>query len=541
MGKWKAIVAISLAQFVMVLDTTVMNVSLEQVVNDLDTTVANIQLAITFYTLTMAALMLTGGRLGGMWGRLRIYKIGAVVYGVGSLLTALAPNLAVLLIGWSFVEAIGAAMIIPATMALTASNYRGRDRAIAYGILGGIAAAGAAAGPLIGGFVTEYASWRYVFAAETLIMLGLLATAGSIKDSKVTGKESLDIPSALLSATGLGVFVFAILRSSEWGWVTPTGNGPTLLGLSLVPFLAALGLLILSFFLRRQEKLEREGKQPLLPSKLLKIAQLRGGLVMLSVQQLVLAGTFFVIPVYLQIVLGKGALETGVNILPLAIGVIVFSLLGARASGLYSPRILVRSGLMVLFVGILTILGSVGSNPDSTWFLIGMGLFGAGIGLGISQLGNTIMSAAPQKNASEAGGLQGTANNLGMSLGTALIGAVLLTGLTTSLEDTIQSDQRISAEVKQQVTNSTKQAPVITTEDAKAELQKTSLTASEQKAVLDDYEESMINALQRSFAAAALIALIALWFVRFLPDKPLVASKQAKRAPPKRKPRAARA
>ncbi len=541
MGKWKAIVAISLAQFVMVLDTTVMNVSLEQVVNDLDTTVANIQLAITFYTLTMAALMLTGGRLGGMWGRLRTYKIGAVIYGIGSMLTALAPNLGVLLIGWSFVEAIGAAMIIPATMALTASNYRGRDRAIAYGILGGIAAAGAAAGPLIGGFVTEYASWRYVFAAETLIMLGLLATAGSIKDSKVTGKESLDIPSALLSATGLGVFVFAILRSSEWGWVTPTGNGPTLLGLSLVPYLAALGLLILSFFLRRQEKLEREGRQPLLPSKLLKVAQLRGGLVMLTVQQLVLAGTFFVIPVYLQIVLGKGALETGVNILPLAIGVIIFSLLGARASALYSPRILVRSGLMVLFIGILTILGSVGSDPDSTWFLIGMGLFGAGIGLGISQLGNTIMSAAPQKNSSEAGGLQGTANNLGMSLGTALIGAVLLTGLTTSLEGTIQSDQRISAKVKQQVTNSTKQAPVITTEDAKAELQKTSLTASEQKAVLDDYEESMINALKRSFAAAALIALIALWFVRFLPDKPLVTAKKSQRAPPKRKTRTARA
>jgi MFS family permease len=196
---------------------------------------------------------------------------------------------------------------------------------------------------------------------------------------------------------------------------------------------------------------------------------------------------------------------------------------------------------MVLFIGILTILGSVGSDPDSTWFLIGMGLFGAGIGLGISQLGNTIMSAAPQKNSSEAGGLQGTANNLGMSLGTALIGAVLLTGLTTSLDGTIQSDQRISAKVKQQVTNSTKQAPVITTEDAKAELQKTSLTASEQKAVLDDYEESMINALKRSFAAAALIALIALWFVRFLPDKPLVAAKKSQRAPPKRKTRTARA
>ncbi len=541
MGKWKAIVAISLAQFVMVLDTTVMNVSLEQVVNDLDTTVANIQLAITFYTLTMAALMLTGGRLGGMWGRLRTYKIGAVIYGAGSMLTALAPNLTALLIGWSFVEAIGAALIIPATMALTASNYQGRDRAIAYGILGGISAAGAAAGPLIGGFVTEYASWRYVFAAETVIMLGLLLTAGAIKDAKVSGKESLDIPSVVLSASGLGIFVFAILRSSVWGWIAPTGNGPTLLGLSLVPYLAALGLLILAFFLRRQEKLERDKSQPLLPSKLLKVAQLRGGLVMLSVQQLVLAGTFFVIPVYLQIVLGKGALETGVNILPLAIGVIIFSLLGARASGLYSPRAIVRVGLAVLFVGILTILGSVGSNPDSLWFLVGMGLFGAGIGLGISQLGNTIMSAAPQKNSSEAGGLQGTANNLGMALGTALIGSVLLTGLTTSLDNTIQSDQRISAAVKQEVAKSTQQVPVITAEDAKAELKNTSLTSAEQKAVLDDYEQSMIKALKRAFTVAALIALIALWFVRFLPDKPLVASKQAKRAPPRRKPRAARA
>jgi len=240
-------------------------------------------------------------------------------------------------------------------------------------------------------------------------------------------------------------------------------------------------------------------------------------------------------------VLGKGALETGVNILPLAVGVIVFSLLGARASGLYSPRVLVRSGLVVLFIGILTILGSVGPDSDSVWFLIGMGLFGAGIGLGISQLGNTIMSAAPQKNSSEAGGLQGTANNLGMALGTALIGSVLLTGLTTSLNDTIQSDQRISAEVKQEVAKTTKQAPVITTEDAKQELQKTSLTANEQQAVLDDYEQSMIKALKRAFGVAALIALIALWFVRFLPDKPLVAAKKSPRAPPKRKTRTARA
>ena len=531
MGKWKAIVAISLAQFVMVLDTTVMNVSLEQVVRDLDSSISQLQVAITFYTLTMAALMLTGGRLGGIWGRLNTYRIGVVVYGIGSLVTALAPNFAVLFLGWSIVEALGAVLIIPATVALTSSNYKGRDRAIAFGLLGGISAAGAAAGPLIGGFVTEYASWRYVFAAESLIMVGLLATSGAIKDAPKSAGERLDVPSVALSATGLGLIVYGVLRASVWGWITPEPGAPSLLGLSLVPWMVSLGLLVLGIFLRRQLALERDNRKPLLPSSLVKVAQLRGGLIMMVVQQLLLAGTFFVIPVYLQIVLGKGSLETGLRILPLALGVMVASMVGARLSERFSPRQIVRVGLGVLFVGIVTILGSVNAKLDSGLFIAGMAIFGVGIGAGISQLGNTIMSAAPQKHASEAGGLQGTASNLGMSLGTALIGAVLLTGLNSALVDTIQSDPRISQKVKNEVSSATELVPVITEKQAKQELAKSGLSQSEQTAALDDYETSLITALRQALFVAAFVALIAIWFVRLLPDKPLVTAK-AKRAPP---------
>ncbi|MFM8526550.1 MAG: MFS transporter [bacterium] len=538
MGKWKAIVAISLAQFVMVLDTTVMNVSLEQVVRDLDSTISQLQVAITFYTLTMAALMLTGGRLGGIWGRLNTYRIGLVVYGVGSLITALAPSFEVLFLGWSIVEALGAVLIIPATVALTSSNYKGRDRAIAFGLLGGISAAGAAAGPLIGGLVTEYASWRYVFAAESVIMVGLLLTASAIKDAPKSADESLDRPSVALSAFGLGLIVYGVLRASVWGWITPEPGEPSLLGLSLVPWLVSFGLLVLGVFLRRQLSLERDGRKPLLPSSLIKIAQLRGGLMMLVVQQLLLAGTFFVIPVYLQIVLGKSSLETGLRILPLALGVMAASMIGARLSERFSPRQIVRVGLGILFVGIVTILGSVNAKLDSGLFIAGMAIFGIGVGAGISQLGNTIMSAAPQKHASEAGGLQGTASNLGMSLGTALIGAVLLTGLNAALVDNIQNDPRISQQVKNEVSSATAMAPVITQEQAKQELAKSGLTESEQVAALDDYETSLISALRQALFVAAFLALISIWFVRLLPDRPLVAARGSRAPPPrvKRKP-----
>ncbi|MEI7560698.1 MAG: MFS transporter, partial [Actinomycetes bacterium] len=174
-GKWIPVIVLAIAQFIMVLDTTVMNVSISAVVEDLNTTISGVQLAITSYALVMGAFMMTGGKLGDILGRRKAFAIGLMIYGTGSLITALSPNLPVLLLGWSLVEGLGATLVMPAIMALTAAMYTGKDRAVAYGLLGGIAGAGAAAGPLIGGYVTTTFSWRYVFAAETVIVIGLLA------------------------------------------------------------------------------------------------------------------------------------------------------------------------------------------------------------------------------------------------------------------------------------------------------------------------------------------------------------------------------
>ncbi len=332
------------AQFVMVLDTSVMNVAISQIVDDLDTTIQGVQTAITMYTLVMAAFMLLGAKLGDILGRNRGFAIGLAIYGAGSLTTALSPNLGVLLIGWSGVEGFGAVLVIPAIAALTAASYEGRERALAYALLGGVAAVAIAAGPLIGGWVTTEFSWRYVFAAETVVVILLLLVRGQIpRAAAAERRPRLDIVGVALSASGLGLIVFAILRSSVWGFVQPrtppTINGTeiTPLGFSPVPFLVLGGLALLGGFFVWEQRRARLGRDQLLDPTLLRVAQLRAGLSSLLGQQLVLMGTFFVIPVYLQVVLGFDAFETGKRLLPLSGAMLVFALLGPRmAAG--APR-----------------------------------------------------------------------------------------------------------------------------------------------------------------------------------------------------------
>ena len=236
LGVWLPIIILGSAQFVMVLDSSVMNVSISQIVEDLDTTVAGVQLAITAYTLVMAAFMLVGARLGDIWGRDTTFAVGLAVYGLGSLTTALSPNLSVLLVGWSLVEGLGAVLVIPAIAALTVANYEGRMRALAYGIIGGVSGAAVAAGPLIGGWVTTTFSWRYVFAAETVVVVAILLVRRRMKPApRLAQPPRLDLVGAALSAAGLGLAVFGILKSSEWGWVEPIGT-PTVAGHELTPF-----------------------------------------------------------------------------------------------------------------------------------------------------------------------------------------------------------------------------------------------------------------------------------------------------------------
>ena len=507
------------AQFIMVLDTTVMNVSISQIVEDLHTTVVGLQTAITVYTLVMAAFMLIGGKLGDRWGAKRAYILGMLIYGLGSLITALSPNIQVLLVGWSFIEGFGAVLVIPAIAALTAITYSGRQRAIAYGIIGGVCGASAAIGPLIGGWVTANYTWRLVFAAETVTVLTLMLFLKAIPATK--GRQlKLDGLGAFLSAAGLGIAVFGILLSSQWGWVTPKSGAPfTILGLSPVFWFIILGLILLGAFSRHEESMVQAGKEPLLDMGLLQIPRLRAGLVTLLSQQLIIMSTFFVLPLYLQSVLGYDALETGKRILPLSISLFLFALGGSTMTGRYSPKRIVETGLTAMVIGEILMIGLISPDLKSLGFSIALALVGGGLGLMASQLSNVNMSSVPPERGSEVGGLQGTFQNLGASLGTALIGSILLASLVTNFTTTILMDPALAPMAQDVAAVAEANANFVTVEQVSSSAEAAGLPPEQVAAITIAYSDAQITALKASFAGIAFFSLLALAYVRRLPTK----------------------
>jgi MFS family permease len=529
MAKWLPMIILASAQFVMVLDSSVMNVAISQIVDDLDTSIQGVQTAITMYTLVMAAFMLLGAKLGDILGRNRAFAIGLGIYGIGSLTTALSPNLAVLLVGWSGIEGFGAVLVVPAIASLTAASYKGKDRALAYALLGAVAAIAVAAGPLIGGWVTTEFTWRYVFAAETVVVIGILLLRKRIAQAPVAERRPrLDGVGVALSSLGLGVIVFAILRSSVWGFVQPR-NPPTIngteitpLGFSPVPFLVLAGLALLAAFTVWQRRRARLGEDQLLDTTLLEEPRLRAGLSTLVGQQLVLMGTFFVIPVYLQVVLGLDAFETGKRLLPLSVAMLVFAMLGPRIAGRRSPRTVAQAGLVAVSIGAIVMLATLDVTLNDTGFKVALALIGAGAGLLASQLGNVIMSSVPPAKSNEGGGLQGTAQNLGSSLGTAIIGAVLLASLATGFGERVTDNDAIPAEAQEAIVANTESGiDIVPVADVEQAALDGGLTSVEAQAVATDYGDAQLQALRLALGAVALAALLSLWFTGRLPTESL--------------------
>ena len=515
------------AQFVMVLDSSVMNVSISQIVADLDTTIQGVQLAITAYTLVMAALMLAGAKLGDILGRDRTFAIGLAVYGLGSFTTAISPNLGVLLLGWSLVEGIGAALVVPAIVSLIAATYSGKQRALAFGIVGGVAGAAVAAGPLIGGWVTTELSWRYVFAGEVVIVIAiLLLRRRLVQVPAVARPPKLDVIGVLLSAAGLGFVVFGILKSSEWGLVEPRGamtvggTEITPFGFSVVPFLLLLGAGILAAFVLWEERRERAGRDVLLDRALLRIPPLRAGLLTLMMQQLILLGTFFVMPVYLQVVLGLDAFETGKRLFPMSVTMFIAALLGPRLAAGLAPKRVAQVGLLALALASLLLLGTIDVELSETEFAVALALFGVGAGLLLSQLGNVIMSSVDPAKTNEAGGLQGTAQNLGASLGTALIGAVLIAALSSGFVSRVEENPALPQPARDQIAQAAQKGiPVVPVDDVEKAGTDAGLSAEQAKAVAGDYGDAQLQGLKRAIGAVAVFALLGLWFTRQLPGR----------------------
>lgn len=512
------LLTLAAGQFLMALDSSVMNVSIATVAADVGTTVTGIQGAITAYTLVMAMFMIPGGKVGAIIGRKRAFVIGCLIYGCGSLTTALAPNLTVLLLGWSFLEGVGAALILPAIVALVAGNFGVERRAAAYGLVTAAGAVAIAVGPLIGGIATTYFSWRWVFAGEVVIVLGILVLARRIADAPAVTRPRFDLVGSVLCALGLGIFVYGVLRSDEWGWFRPKPDAPTWLGVSLVVWLTLAGLFLVWLFLRWEARLVHRGKEPLVDPVLLRNRQLTGGLTMFFFQYLVQMGVFFLVPLYLSVALGLSALQTGVRILPLSLTLLAAAVLIPRLLPDVSPRRVVRSGVLALLLGAVVLMGALDADAGAEIVTIPLLLIGLGMGALASQLGSVTVSAVPDEQSAEVGGVQNAVTNLGASIGTALAGSILIAAMTSSFLASVQQNPAVPSEVKSQATvELAGGVPFLSDAQLTTALDEAGTSPEVAQAALDANAAARLDGLRAALAVLAFAAVVALFFTQRIP------------------------
>ena len=512
------------AQFLMTLDSSVMNVSIQYVAKDLNTTVTGIQTAITLYTLVMASFMITGGKIGARLGRRRTLAIGLVVYGVGSAVTAVAPNLGFLLLGWSVLEGLGAALILPAIVALVAVNFAEERRPSAYGLIAAASAIAIAAGPLVGGAVTTFASWRYVFVGEVVIVLVILLALRKVADQPVGSFGRFDFIGAALSIVGLASTVFGVLRSSQWGVVSPKADAPSWLGVSPVVWLILGGLVLTWVFFVYEGRLEKSGGDPLVRPSMLANSRLIGGLSLFFFQYLVQMGLFFVVPLYLSVVLALSAVQTGARLLPLSLALLVSAIGIPKVMPGISTRLILRAGFGAMAIGIVLLVTKIDIGSGAEIVLIPMLLIGLGIGALASQLGALTVSSVPDSASAEVGGLQNTVTNFGASLGTALAGAILIGVLSTTLITGAESNATIPKSVTQSATvELSNGAPFISDAELSSKLAKTDLTPATQKAVVSENVKARLAGLRVALWVLAIFSIVALFFTGLAPKRSLAA------------------
>ena len=514
------LVVLAAGQFLMTLDSSVMNVSISQVANDLHTTVTGIQTAITLYTLVMASLMITGGKIGSMIGRRKAFAIGLVIYAAGSATTAIAPSLPVLIFGWSFLEGIGAALIMPAIVALVAGNVPPERRAAAYGTIAAAGAIAVAVGPLIGGAVTTFASWRYVFAGEVVIVGIILLFTKRIADTPVAEHQKFDLIGALLSIIGLALIVLGVLKSGEWGWITAKPNEPSILGHSPVIWMLLVGAVVLGLLAFRELRLKAANRAPLIDPELLTNRQVVGGITMFFFQYLAQAGVFFTIPLFLSVVLELSALATGVRLVPLSLALLLSAMLVPRLFPTGSPKLLVRIGLTLMLAGTLVLIFGISPTANAGVVAIPMLLLGLGIGTMASQLGAVTVSAVDESRSAEVGGLQNTSMNLGASFGTALAGAVLIGSLSTALLGSLSTNQQLSEQVRQATTvQLTNNVAFVSDSSLDAALKKAGVSPQDAAIITTANADARINALDDALGVIAVIEALGLVATVLLPRR----------------------
>lgn len=439
--KWGTMFVLSLALAIIIIDTTLLNVSLGPIIRDLKTDIISIQWVITAYSLTLAALTITGGRIGDLFGRKKLFMLGAVIFAIGSLIASLSHSVGMLLIGESIIEGIGAALMMPATASLLMANFSGRDRAIAFGLWGGIAGAASAIGPILGGWLTSAHGWRWGFRIN--VVVAALLVIGSIffiTESRDTAeKPSLDFGGVILSALGMLLVIFGVIESSSYGWWVAKdtfkiwGQPLNLFNMSVTPWSILVGVLFLIGFIFWERRVEGRGQTPLVSLDLFKNRQFSSGTVTLGIISLSLTGLIFSLPIFFQGVKGLDAFHTGLSLLPLSLSLFIMAPLSIIFTKWFTPKRLIQFGLLVVLIAIIVIRQAISPTAGVGDLAIGLMLFGVGMGFVQSNISNLTLSAVSVEQAGEASGVNSTGRQLGSSLGSAIIGAILLATLTSGI------------------------------------------------------------------------------------------------------------
>ena len=431
-------ILLAMAMFVLVFDTSLMNVSISAVVNDLDTTASGVQGAIALEALVSAAFILIGGKMGDLIGRKLAYILGLLGYAVGAVAMTVAQDLNTVIIFWAVIGGLGASLLLPSMQSLIHGNFQGAHQKRVYALVGASAAIAAAVGPLLGGFITTFLSWRVGFLLEAIIIAIVLAGIKLVKDVPFTGDRSIDLVGSALSVLGMGGVVLGILVWQEGG-----GYVALIIGLGV----AALGGLV--FWLSSRKK---RGKPTLIDPALFASKPFRAGVSGQLLQQITLGGTMIVLPLYLQMVLEYNALQAGLSIAPLSLSMFAVALIAGRvAKG--------RPANLILWGFVLTVIGLVAIVPlvpiaDSGWYLtVPLLVSGSGLGLLVSQLNNYTLSPITDERVSEAAGVNSAAGSFGLSFGLAFAGAIMLAALATGFTALADSSTVLTSEQQQQVSS----------------------------------------------------------------------------------------
>ena len=510
--RWISLIFIAMSLAIVIIDNNVLNVAIPYILKDLNASLDGIQWVISGYALIISTLLITAGRLGDMFGRKKIFRIGVIFFAIGSFIASISPNITILFLGEALIEAIGAAMMLTSSLSLLAGEFRGKERAIAFGIWGSVAGASAALGPLLGGYLTSYYSWRWSLRINVIVAVVAIIGSVFIMESREDKDKTFDWLGALFSGLGLFSLIFGFIEGQKFGWWVPNetfsvfGISWPFPNISVIPFFLFASIVFLVLFIWNERRVERLGKMPHLRLSSFKNKNFSIGLATLGILALGQFGTFFIMPIYLQNVLDLDAFHTGLVVVSTAISIMIFGPFAGFLSSKIGPKWVVTTGMFILTFGAFLVMETLSVDVSPWSFVAPLAILGIGIGLTSSQLTNTVISSLPHELAGEASAANATIRQIGTSIGVAIIGSVLAVSLTFNIQAKINNDKLIPQSLKPRLVSTMKNVSVERGVKQLKEFQNTQFKAIE-SSVTNDVRESIVNSSKDALKFAILFIL----------------------------------